>query len=204
MTKTEFIAALRSKLNKLPSHELEKTISFYEEMIDDRMEEGMNEEAAVADLGNINKIVNEILIDTPLTALIQGKIKESHKMSKNRTLWIVLAICGFPIWLTIGLLFATMIFVVYILIWTAIICMFSGVLSLAAVGIGGIIGGIMTCFTKDIATGFALIGAGIASIGLFIMTLKPFIWLCKQLILLTGVFLRKIKSFFVKKKEAYQ
>ena len=86
MTKSEFLEELKHKLSKLPAYEIKKTVSFYAECIDDRIEEGMTEEAAVSALGNINDIVNEILIDTPLSSLVKNKIKESHKTSKNKTL----------------------------------------------------------------------------------------------------------------------
>ncbi len=41
MTKQEFIAELRKGLSGLPKKELEERLTFYSEMIDDRMEEGL-------------------------------------------------------------------------------------------------------------------------------------------------------------------
>ncbi len=43
--------ALRRALGKLPSYEVEQSIAFYAEMIDDRVEDGMSEADAVAALG---------------------------------------------------------------------------------------------------------------------------------------------------------
>lgn len=51
MTKSELLEILREGLGDLPEKEVEKLISYYEEAIADRMEEGKSEEAAVADLG---------------------------------------------------------------------------------------------------------------------------------------------------------
>ena len=48
MNKTEFLDALRHALGKLPSYEVEQSIAFYAEMIDDRIEDGMSEQEAVA------------------------------------------------------------------------------------------------------------------------------------------------------------
>ena len=56
-------------------------------------------------------------------------------------------------------------------------------------------------FTKDPAVGFTIIGISIICIGLFLLLLKPMFWICKKLIKLTGLFLRKIKSLFMRKKE---
>ena len=47
MNKTEFLDALRHALGKLPSYEVEQSIAFYAEMIDDRIEDGMSEQEAV-------------------------------------------------------------------------------------------------------------------------------------------------------------
>ena len=52
MNKTEFLDALRHALGKLPSYEVEQSIAFYAEMIDDRIEDGMSEQEAVAALGS--------------------------------------------------------------------------------------------------------------------------------------------------------
>ena len=46
MRKQEFMDDLRSRLSALPPPELEERLSFYEEIINDRMEEGLSEEEA--------------------------------------------------------------------------------------------------------------------------------------------------------------
>ena len=52
MTKDEFILTLQNALSGMPRADLERTVQYYREMIEDRMEEGMGEEAAVADVGD--------------------------------------------------------------------------------------------------------------------------------------------------------
>ena len=47
MNKEEFLSELRTKLSGLPQEDIEERISFYSEMIDDRMEDGISEEEAV-------------------------------------------------------------------------------------------------------------------------------------------------------------
>ena len=154
MTKSEFLEELKCRLSELPDYEIEKTVSFYAECIDDRIEEGMTEEEAVSALGNIDDIVNGILIDTPLPSLVQNKIKESHKTSKNKTLWMILAICGFPFWFMIGMFLLIMILAVYISIWSVIIALFAIVFSFVIGGIGGLISGIgLSMFTKRSGSG---------------------------------------------------
>ena len=63
MNKHEFLAALRRELTALPHGELTEQLNFYNEMIDDRMEEGMTEEDAVAGIGSVASIAAVILAD---------------------------------------------------------------------------------------------------------------------------------------------
>ena len=50
MTKEQFLNELQNRLSFLPSSEVAPFISYYREMIEDRMEEGMSEADAVAKL----------------------------------------------------------------------------------------------------------------------------------------------------------
>ena len=47
MSKQEFLAQLRKGLSGLPKEDLEERLTFYSEMIDDRIDDGMAEEEAV-------------------------------------------------------------------------------------------------------------------------------------------------------------
>ena len=57
MLKTEFLEQLRAGLAGLPQEDIDGRVAFYSEMIDDRMEEGLSEEEAVAGAGKISDIV---------------------------------------------------------------------------------------------------------------------------------------------------
>ena len=74
MTKQEFLEKLQVSLYGLPKADIDERVSFYGEMIDDRVEEGLSEEEAVADIGTIDGIVSEILSETPITKLVKEKI----------------------------------------------------------------------------------------------------------------------------------
>lgn len=97
MNKQEFLGKLRSGLSGLPQGDVEERLTFYSEMIDDRMEEGISEEEAVCEIGSVDEIVSQIIADIPFTKLVREKIKP------NRTLrpWeIVLLVLGSPVWLS--------------------------------------------------------------------------------------------------------
>ena len=77
MTKAEFLSSLQIKLCGLPSDEVREHVTFYGEMIDDRVEEGLSEEAAVSAIGSVDMIASQIIRQLPLGA--KEKEKESKK-----------------------------------------------------------------------------------------------------------------------------
>ena len=95
MTKKVFIDEVRAKLKGLSEDEISKALEFYEEAIDDRMEEGLTEDQAVAAVGTPEEVADQILMDMPLGKLVKAKSKPDRKYK----VWeIVLIILGFPIW----------------------------------------------------------------------------------------------------------
>ena len=63
MGKQEFLEQLRKQFSSLPQADIEEQLSFYSEMIDDRMEEGLSEEDRTIfyrSLGMINNNLQEI------------------------------------------------------------------------------------------------------------------------------------------------
>ena len=57
MTKQEFIDEIKSRLNGLPEEEIQKSLDYYSEMIDDRIDDGMEEEEAVGEIGSVDDAV---------------------------------------------------------------------------------------------------------------------------------------------------
>ena len=98
MDKQEFLSKLRAKLFGLPQKELEERLSFYSEMIDDRIEEGLSEETAVKELGTVDVVAGQIIAEIPLSKLVKERIKPKRALN----VWeIVLLAIGSPIWLSL-------------------------------------------------------------------------------------------------------
>ena len=97
MKKAEFLGLLRHKLNQLPPKDVEKTMEYYNEMIDDYIESGCSPDEAVAKMGNVNDIATQILSGTQTSAPEGEKMKEE----RNSGLVIVLLILGFPVWFSL-------------------------------------------------------------------------------------------------------
>lgn len=69
MNKREFLKALEKRLKNLPKKEIQKSLAFYSEIIDDRMEEGDSEAEAVKNLGTPDEVAREILSDASFSAI---------------------------------------------------------------------------------------------------------------------------------------
>ena len=75
MLKQEFLDALKSRLAGLPQKEVEERLDFYSEMIDDKLEENISEEDAVAEMGPIEDIASQIIGDIPFSKIIKEKAR---------------------------------------------------------------------------------------------------------------------------------
>ena len=111
MTKREFLSQLRKKLRKLPMLELRERIGFYSEIIDDKIEEGLSEEAAVAEVGSVDDIAAQIIDDI-------ADSTEKERIKKVVSGWqIVLLIVGSPVWLPILISIFAVVWSIVITIW---------------------------------------------------------------------------------------
>ena len=138
MTKKEFLNELAKGIAGIPDEDITRSLEFYSEMIDDRMEEGKSEEEAVAEIGTVKDAVSQILAEIPITKLIKEKVKKKRKLG---TLEIVLLILGAPIWLSLLVAAFAGILSVYISVWAVIISLWAVFASLGACTLGGIAAG---------------------------------------------------------------
>ena len=69
MNKTEFLERLGERLSGLPQEDIDERLGFYGEMIDDRMEENLSEEEAVAQIGSMDDIVSYTTVPQELRRL---------------------------------------------------------------------------------------------------------------------------------------
>ena len=70
MNKQQFLAAVAGRLSNLPQSDINKSLEYYSEMIDDRMEDGMSEEDAVGAMGTIDEVVSEILTPVQIAMMV--------------------------------------------------------------------------------------------------------------------------------------
>lgn len=199
MTKMQFLMSLHDRLSGLPRDEIEERLNFYSEMIEDRMEEGLSEDEAVAAVGSIDDIAAQILADVPLARIAREKIKPKRPMKA----WeITLLAVGSPVWFP--LLLAAVIIVCSFLIslWAVVISLWSAFGALIGSGIGGAVAGAAYLCLGNKTLGIALLGAGLVCIGLGIFFFYGALAATKGSIALVKVCILGIKKHLAKKEVA--
>ncbi len=202
MTKQEYLDSLKKKLESLPETEISKSLDYYQEMIEDRVDDGMSEEEAVEAVGTIDEAADQILTEIPLPKLVANRVKpkKKHKGGKLALIIILLILtCWF--WLPISIVFIAVFLCVYICFWIVIIMLYAVDLALAVGGLGAIFLGIYFIITGHPATGVGFIGAGLFLVGASVMLFVPFTKLAKLLVKASGKFVLWIKKLLTKKKE---
>ena len=148
MNKKKFLSALAQALADLTRKDRRKTLDFYRELIDDRLEEGLTEEAVIADIGTPETIAEQVLSELPQRKKISWGI-------------ILLLILGFPLWFPLLLTAA-------VLLLTVVIVLFAMELTFAACGIAGVLGGLILLILWKPYAALAMIGPGLVCLGLAI------------------------------------
>lgn len=192
MSKQEFLAQLRKGLSGLPQDDIEERLTFYSEVIEDRVEEGLSEEEAVSAVGSIDEIVAQVVADIPLAKIAKERIKSKRRLK----VWeIVLLALGSPIWLSLGIAAFAVILSLYVSLWSVF-----GLL--IGCTLGGTVAGVAFACNGNILTGIAMLAAGIVCAGLSIFMFYGCKAATKGILTLTKKTAVWIKNCFIKKEEA--
>lgn len=199
MTKQEFLAQLQSGLSGLPQKDVEERLSFYSEIIDDKMEEGVAEEVAVAGIGPLDEIVSQTVADTPLAKLVKEKIKPKRAL---RAWEILLLVLGSPLWLPLSIAAFAVLLSVYAVVWALLISLWAVEVSLAACAVSGVACGAFYVIVGGGSAGLALLGAGIFFSGLSVFLFFGCTGATRGVVRLTKKIALGVKSLFIKKEDA--
>lgn len=197
MNKQEFLAALQAGLKGLPRGDIQHWVEFYREMVEDRMEDGMSEEEAVAALGPVRDLVAQILSETPLPRLVHEKVKPKRPMKA----WeIILLVLGSPVWLPLACAAVLVLLAGYAFLWACIITLYAVDLTAALGGVALIISALFYFPPNHVLSqiffgGTGLMSAGIAVL-LFLVSGKVTTWLLR----LSKKALLAVKFRFVQKE----
>lgn len=198
MNKQQFLEAIRNRIKGLPQSDIDKSLDYYSEMIDDRVEDGMTEEEAVAALGTVDEIVTQILKDIPLPKIVKEKVSPKRSLS---ALEILLLVLGFPLWFPLLIAFASIILSVYIVLWSVVISLYATVFAVLVSGLACIAAGILFFITAKPVPAIAIMGMGFLCLGLGILLLFLFNLITVGVVKLSKLIILGIKSLFVGKEK---
>ena len=194
MKKKEFLNELKERLSGLPYDELMSRLSFYEESINDRMDEGKSEEEAIKELGTIDEIVNQVASETSLVTLV--KARKTRKLTGLEILFLVL---GFPLWFPLFMVLLVLCLVVCLLFW-----IIGFVPLIAAVGSIGFGAYSFISFFMSIGAGstnVAMIGFALAGIGLGLVLIPAVHYSFIGTMKLNKLIFIGIKKLFIRRRK---
>lgn len=167
MSKREFLAQLRKGLSGLPQDDIEERLTFYSEMIEDQMEEGLSEEEAVSAVGSVDEIVAQAVADR----VAVKTVKESIQVKRRLKAWeIILLVLGSPVWLSLAIVAVAVAFSLYLSLWSVILSLWAVFGSLIGCSLGGLLMGVVFACGGNALSGIAMMAAGIVLTGLSVFT----------------------------------
>ncbi len=197
MNKTQYLSELKRGLSQLPNAEIEKQLSYYSELIDDMLEDGMSEEEATERLGPVKELCDKILQDMPLSTLVKSRSKPKGGWT---ALSIVLIVLGSPIWLSIAISIFAVALSIVVVFWAVVISIFAVALALAVCVPVCLLLAIRVLLVSIpsalLSFGLVLITAGLAI--LFFIGAVALSKLTVKLIVLVG---KGIKRLFIRKEK---
>ncbi len=197
MLKQEFLNALKEGLKGLPEKDIEERLTFYGEMIDDRIEEGRTEEEAVKEIGTVDEVVQQIVAETPLAKIVKEKIKPKRKM---RAWEIVLLILGFPLWFPLLVAAGAVVLALYVTLWSLVIALWAIEVAFIVSAVALMIGAIVLFASGHGTTGLFALGAALIFAALSIFLFFGCVAASKGTVLLAKKIVIGVKNLFVGKE----
>ncbi|MEH6891201.1 DUF1700 domain-containing protein [Bacillus sp. JJ864] len=188
MNKADFLDSLKRQLDSLSKEERFKFISYYDEIIEDYIEDGYTEKDAVEKVGDPLKIAQNILKEP--------REKKVKVLSKSGIIFIgFLVVLGFPLWGSLLLAGILLILSGYMLIWC--LPFMTGTFTLGGL-YASLVSIIGTPFLFKEGTYLAItqFGMGILVLGLSILSGIITITIAKQFFKVTIRFTQKIVRLF--------
>lgn len=212
MNKTEFLRELNHRLSGLDENDLGQRLAFYDEIIEDYKADGVPEEEAVARIGTVDEIVDQVMAEIPLTKLVAQRMKSAQREEQTQEVLqnpktggtgkIVALILTFPLWFPFLIVLLALIFTFYVVLWALMISLFAVDVSLLCGGIIGFLSSVPLAMTQNTGLAALTTGAGFLCVGLFMILLFLSLLATKGVVKLGGGFLLWIKSLFIGREGA--
>jgi uncharacterized membrane protein len=182
MNKNEFLNKLKAALAVLPEEDIQKTVDYYSEIIDDAVEEGESEQDITERLGDVNEIADKIINETPVQ-----KLKRKYGLTAA-----ILITAGSPIWIAIAAALLAIAAALYISVWAVIASLFAVFAAAALGGAAMLVVSVPLLFVRPLdamlSFGTALVCAGL-SVFMFYLS----VWIAELVVRFTCWIFSKIR-----------
>ena len=213
MNKYDFFVELNERLAGLPQEDIDKTLDFYGEMIDERVEDGCSEMQAIAAIGTPKQIAESVWKEMPFFKVVKANVKQAfqtkkkdraQKQTRNVTAKVLFWI-GSPIWISLGIALIAALFAVFVSVyaslWAAVASLWAGFVSIVAGAAVGMLGSVVWFAVGNVGGGLFLLGAGILLAGLAILFYYGCLYATKAMAVTSKYLCIWTKMLFVKKEK---
>lgn len=195
MNKTDFLDNLQNALTGLPHEDMQKTIDYYSEMIDDAVEEGEDEPAVIERLGSIEDIAEKVINETPLRRFVREDMKKRNMSAAV----IILLIVSSPLWLVFLATVFAVGFSLYMVMWSVVLSFFAIFAALAISAAAMLVISPFFLAVRPLKAMFAF-GAALLCAGLTVFLFYISVYSAKAVIKFTVFLGRNIKGVFIRKE----
>ncbi len=164
MNKKEFLNDLDSKLNFLTEEERNKTLNYYSEIIEDRIESGASEEEAVLQMESTEVIAKKLIAENSTQKTTSEKVLDFiDKLFEKHGYLFVLAIVIFsiPLWTPIVGVILGLVCTMFLILFAMIA--FGAIGSVAALGIG------ISFITQSLLSAISALGVSMVCAGFAVL-----------------------------------
>lgn len=201
MTKREYLDELRARLSALPADEVERAVSFYEEAIDDRVEAGLSEEEAVAEMESPAAAAERILSELPSVPRALAQARSKSVPTSWFVLGIVLLVLGSPLWAALLVAVLALIASGFVALLSCLVGIWAVVLSFLLGAVFGGLGLFLAVGADSLPVGLVNLGIGLAMSGIGLLGLQLAVICSHALLRAIARFGRWVVSPFVRVDE---
>ncbi|WP_249074117.1 DUF1700 domain-containing protein [Lysinibacillus sp. BPa_S21] len=196
MNRASFLKKLRGKLQRLPAHEIDAALAYYEEYFDEAGEE--NEQRVIQQLGSPSHVASQIMADYALKDL---EVTSTSTKKNVSAIWlIILAILSAPLSLPLLVVAIALIFSFGAVIFSVIIAIIATMLGIFFGGIVALISGFFI-LTQHWQTAILFMGVGFIVTGLGILLFPIVARLIKTIVVVCVEALGKLFHKMTKKRK---
>ncbi len=192
MDKKTFLTKLTKALSFMDPAERDRTVQYYREIVEDRIEDGLREEEAVAEMEPVAEIAARLRAENGLPP------------EKKRPRWVTaLLIAGSPLWFPLLLAAGCVFFALFITAWAVVLSLFSVTAALALCLILGVGCLFLLLANGYPLTGLFLLGGGLLCAALGIALFVPVLALSKLITHGVARLFRFLRGKLISKKEGF-